>query len=57
MSRRPWPSSRDVYPVVLGKGRSFFEDGGKRLALDLVDTTVIPPGVAILTYGIQRRTR
>src|SRR5438132_14110151 len=31
-----------VYPVVLGKGRSFFEDGVE-LALDLVDTTVIPP--------------
>ena len=39
-----------VYPVVLGKGRSFFEDGVKRMNLDLVDTTVIPPGVAILTY-------
>jgi dihydrofolate reductase len=42
-----------VYPVVLGKGRSFFEDGVARIDLDLVDTTVIPPGVAILTY---RRT-
>jgi dihydrofolate reductase len=44
-----------VYPVVLGKGRSFFEDGVERMALDLVDTTVIPPGVAILTYESQRR--
>jgi dihydrofolate reductase len=43
-----------VYPVVLGKGRSFFEDA-ERMALDLVDTTVIPPGVAILTYESQRR--
>jgi dihydrofolate reductase len=43
-----------VYPVVLGKGRSFFEDGVKRMALDLVDTTVIPPGVAILTYQSRR---
>jgi dihydrofolate reductase len=42
-----------VYPVVLGKGRSFFEDGVE-LALELVDTTVIPPGVAILTYQSQR---
>jgi dihydrofolate reductase len=42
-----------VYPVVLGKGRSFFEDGVE-LALELVDTTVIPPGVAILTYQPQR---
>src|SRR5215208_797268 len=39
-----------VHPVVLGKGRSFFEEGVERMDLDLVDTTVIPPGVAILTY-------
>jgi dihydrofolate reductase len=38
-----------VYPVVLGEGRTFFEDGLERMALDLVDTTVIPPGVVILT--------
>jgi dihydrofolate reductase len=38
-----------IYPVVLGRGRTFFEDGVE-VALDLVDTTVIPPGVAILTY-------
>ena len=43
-----------VYPVVLGKGRSFFKDGVERMVLDLVDTTVIPPGVAILTYQSQR---
>ena len=43
-----------VYPVVLGKGRSFFEDGVERMALDLVDTTLIPPGVAILTYQPQQ---
>jgi dihydrofolate reductase len=43
-----------VYPVVLGKGRSFFEDGVERMDLDLLDTTVIPPGVAILTYQSQR---
>ena len=39
-----------VYPVVLGKGRSFFKDGVERMDLDLVDTAVIPPGVAILTH-------
>jgi dihydrofolate reductase len=39
-----------VHPVVLGKGRSLFKDGGERVNLHLVDTTVIPPGVAILTY-------
>jgi dihydrofolate reductase len=42
-----------VYPVVLGKGRTFFNDGVE-LALELLDTTVIPPGVAILTYKSQR---
>jgi dihydrofolate reductase len=41
-----------VYPVVLGKGRTFFEDGVE-LALELVDTTVIRPGVAILTYRLE----
>ena len=43
-----------LYPVVLGKGRSLFKDGVGRMALDLVDTTVIPPGVAILRYQSQR---
>jgi dihydrofolate reductase len=43
-----------VYPAVLGKGRSFFRDGVERMDLDLVDTTVIPPGVAILTYRPKR---
>jgi dihydrofolate reductase len=42
-----------IYPVVLGKGRSFFEDDVE-LALELVDTTVISPGVAILTYRSKR---
>jgi dihydrofolate reductase len=39
-----------VHPVVLGKGMSFFEDGVERMALDLIDTTVLSSGVAILTY-------
>jgi hypothetical protein len=43
-----------VYPVVLGQGRSFFRDGVERMALELVDATVIPPGVAVLTYRRQR---
>ena len=43
-----------VYPVVLGKGRSLFRDGVERMALELVDSTVVPPGVAILTYRSQR---
>jgi dihydrofolate reductase len=39
-----------VHPVLFGKGMSFFEDSDQRVNLDLIDTTVIPPGVAILTY-------
>jgi len=39
-----------IHPVLLGKGRSFVKDVGKRVKLDLVDTTVIASGVAILTY-------
>ena len=43
-----------VHPVLLGKGRSFLKDGAERVNLDLVDTTVIPSGVAILTYRAER---
>ena len=43
-----------VHPVLLGKGRSFLKDDARRVNLDLVDTTVIPPGVAILTYHPAR---
>jgi dihydrofolate reductase len=39
-----------VHPVLLGKGRTFLKDGAKQVNLKLVDTTVIPSGVAILTY-------
>lgn len=43
-----------VQPVLLGKGNSFLRDGAKRVNLNLVDTTVIPPGMAILTYQPAR---
>ena len=43
-----------VYPVVLGSGRSLFDGQVTRMALDLVNATVIPPGVAILTYRPER---
>src|SRR6516164_2761215 len=43
-----------VHPVLLGKGRNFLTHGAKRVNLDLVDTTVIPPGIAILTYQPAR---
>jgi dihydrofolate reductase len=43
-----------VHPVVLGRGNSLFEDGAERMDLELVDSTAIPSGVAILTYRRQR---
>jgi dihydrofolate reductase len=42
-----------VHPVVLGRGRTFLKEGVKRMDFDLVDTTVISRGVAILTYKAQ----
>src|ERR1700694_397205 len=39
-----------VHPVLLGKGRSFLKDRAERVNLDLVDTTVLPSGLAILKY-------
>jgi dihydrofolate reductase len=43
-----------LHPVLLGRGRSFLKDGAERVKLDLVDATVIPAGVAILTYQPAR---
>jgi dihydrofolate reductase len=43
-----------VHPVVLGRGSSFFEDGAERMDLELVDTTMLRSGVAILTYRPKR---
>jgi dihydrofolate reductase len=39
-----------VHPVLLGKGRTFLEDDAKQVNLQLVDTTVIGSGVAVLAY-------
>jgi dihydrofolate reductase len=39
-----------VHPVLLGKGRSFFDNGAKRVNLDLVDTSVISGRVSVLSY-------
>jgi hypothetical protein len=43
-----------VSPVLLGTGRCLLKDGARRVNLKLVDTTVIPPGVAVLTYQPAR---
>jgi hypothetical protein len=37
----------------VGQGRTLFKDGVQRIDLELVGTTVIPPGVALLTYQSQ----
>jgi dihydrofolate reductase len=39
-----------LHPVLLGKGRNLLQDGERRVDLELVDSTVIPPGVVVLTY-------
>jgi dihydrofolate reductase len=39
-----------VHPLLLGKGRTFHEDGAGRIDLDLVDSSVISTGVSVLTY-------
>ena len=42
-----------VQPVLFGNGRSFLEDGAERVDLELVDSTVMESGVAVLTYRPQ----
>ena len=39
-----------VHPVLLGTGRGFLKDSAERVNLDLIDTSVLPSGVAVLTY-------
>jgi dihydrofolate reductase len=39
-----------VHPVLLGKGRALLPDGAKQVSLELIDSVVIPSGVAVLTY-------
>jgi dihydrofolate reductase len=43
-----------VHPVLFGKGRALIKDDGARVNLELVDSTVIEPGVAVLTYRPAR---
>jgi dihydrofolate reductase len=43
-----------LQPVLLGKGRTLLKDGMERIDLDLVDSTVISSGVAVLTYQSKR---
>ena len=39
-----------VHPVLLGKGRTFFNDGAKQVNLKLVDSAVMSSGLAVLAY-------
>jgi dihydrofolate reductase len=39
-----------VHPVVVGRGKRLFEDGGKQTALELVDSRTFATGVVYLTY-------
>jgi dihydrofolate reductase len=43
-----------VHPVLLGKGRSILSDGAQRVNLELIDSTLMPSGVAILSYRPAR---
>src|SRR5918998_3590837 len=39
-----------VHPVVVGGGKRLFEEGGDRIALELVDSRTFSTGVVYLTY-------
>ena len=39
-----------VHPVVVGRGKRLFEEGGERIALELVDSETFSTGVVYLTY-------
>ena len=39
-----------VHPVVVGRGKRLFEEGGDRIALELVDSKTFSTGVLYLTY-------
>jgi dihydrofolate reductase len=39
-----------VHPVVVGGGKRLFEEGGERIALELVDFRTFSTGVVYLTY-------
>ncbi len=39
-----------IHPVVVGSGKRLFEEGGERIALELVDSKNFSTGVVYLTY-------
>jgi dihydrofolate reductase len=43
-----------VHPVVVGRGKRLFEEGGEQIALELVDSKTFSTGVVYLTYRPAR---
>ena len=43
-----------VHPLVVGSGKRLFEEGGDRMALELVDSRTFSTGVVYLTYRPER---
>lgn len=42
-----------VHPILLGKGKPFFSDYGKRIKLKLSDCKTYPSGLVYLTYQVE----
>jgi dihydrofolate reductase len=42
-----------IHPLVLGSGKRLFAEGGPRVPLRLIDSTVTTTGVLIVTYGME----
>jgi dihydrofolate reductase len=43
-----------VHPIVLGRGKRLFEEGGDQKALELVDSKTFTTGVVYLTYQLAQ---
>jgi dihydrofolate reductase len=43
-----------VHPIVLGRGKRLFEEGGDQKALELVDSKTFSTGVVVLTYQLAQ---
>jgi dihydrofolate reductase len=39
-----------VYPLIRGRGKRLFKDGGPKIALELVDSKTTSTGGLVLTY-------
>lgn len=43
-----------VHPILLGKGKPFFSDYGKRIKLNMSDCKIYSSGLVYLTYQVER---